>query len=177
MAGFARLREGSVMRIAVAVRALREWNAGEARNAARRRGRVTLGARHLRVKAGEREPRLVMVDLVRRFPVREIVALQARLAQLSFVGVRVACHALLRKTQEGVVQVFHFDQRAHGGADSRRRVALAAFDLRVLAFERVARLLVVEFLQRRDPVNQREILAVVLGMAFRALFAIWEPGV
>lgn len=53
-------------------------------------------------------------------------------------------------------------------------VALRAGEPRVPPLQRISRLVVVEFLQRRNPMNQREILAVVFGMAFRAVFLIRE---
>lgn len=54
----------------------------------------------------------------------------------------------------------------------RGRMALIARDPRVLSLQGITRFVVVEFFQRRLPVNQREILAVVLGMALRAIFLV-----
>jgi len=51
-------------------------------------------------------------------------------------------------------------------------MALAASDSRVLPLQGIARFVVVKFLQRWIPVDQREILAIVLRMALRAIFLV-----
>ena len=172
VARLAGLRERAVMRIGVAITAFRKWNPGESRLPARRRRGVALLARDRRVEARERESRLGVVELRRRFPVVEIVALEAVLAELSLVRVLMARPALLRQPKEGAVQVFHLDQRPDGALDVSGGMALAASDPRVLSLQRITRFVVVEFLQGRLPVNQREIFAVVLRVALRAIFLV-----
>jgi len=95
VARLAGLRERAAMRIAVAITAFREGNAGKSRLPARRRRRMALLARDRRVEARERESRLGVVELRRRFPVVEMVALEAVLAGLSLVRVLMARPALL----------------------------------------------------------------------------------
>lgn len=105
------------------------------------------------------------------------MALHAILPKLAAMDVLVTRTALLRQAQEGLSQVVHFDQWPLGLADMRRRMALAAFESRVLALQWVASLIVIEGLKRRLPVDQWKILTVVLGVAFGAIFLVREPGV
>ena len=96
VACLAGLRERTVMRIGVAIRALREWNSREARCPARSRRRVALGARDLGVETGQRKLRLRMVNLGRRFPVHKRMTAQAVLPELAVMNVLVARRAVLR---------------------------------------------------------------------------------
>lgn len=100
------------------------------------------------------------------------MALQAVLPQLAFVRVLVAGGAALRNPQECVAQIFHLDQRSCGRIDVRGIVALGACEAAVLSLERVACLIVIETLQRWDPVDQLKVLSVVFGVARRAVLAI-----
>lgn len=177
MARFAGLREGSAVRIGVAIHALAERDSREPRGASRRRRRVAFRAGNLRVKPGQRKPSLVVINFVRRFPVREIVALQAILPELSLVGILVAGNAILREPQKRLIEILHLDQRLHGWRNPRRHVAPRALDPRVFSFELVSRLVVIESFQRWDPVDQRKILAVVLRVAFRAVLFVRKTGV
>jgi len=172
VARFAGLRKGAMMRIAVAVAALREGNARESWLAAGSGGCVALLASNLRVKPGERKMRLVVVKFLRRLPVHEVVALQAVLPQLAFVRVLMARDAILRQSQKRPVQIPHFDLRALRFAHVRRRVTLIAGYFAVFPLQRVAGLIVIERFERRQPVNQRKILAIMLGMALRAFFLV-----
>jgi len=98
--GFTRLRKCAMMRVGVAIGALAEWNASQARGTAGSRRGVAFGARHMRVQSGQRKARLVMINLCRYLPIREVVALRAILPELSFVRILMATHALLREAQE-----------------------------------------------------------------------------
>ena len=89
----------------------------------------------------------------------------------------MACRTALRKSQERISQVFHLDQRFFGRTDVRRVVALRAGEAAVLPLERIARLSVIEALQRRDPVDQLKIFSVVLGVACCTMFTVGEFGV
>lgn len=97
VARLARLRECSVVRIAVAVGTFRERNARESRRSARHSRRVTFRASHLDVQSGQRIPGFTVVKIIRGLPVYEIVALRAVRAQLSLVRILVAARAFLRK--------------------------------------------------------------------------------
>lgn len=118
-----------------------------------------------------------MIDLRRGLPVGEVMALHAILPKLAAMDVLVTRIAFLRQSEEGLSQVVHFDQWPLGLADMRRRMALAAFESRVLALQWIASLIVIEGLKRRLPVDQRKILAVVLGVAFGAIFLVRETRV
>lgn len=172
VARFAGLRECPVMRVGMAVRAFRERHAREPRRASRRRGRVAFRARHLLVQSRERESCLVVIDFRRRFPVHEIVALDAILAELPLVRIIVTGHAIRRQPEVRLPQILHLDRGLHGSLNVRGRVTLIALDHGVLSLQTVACLAMIECLQRRLPVNEREILAVVLGMAFRAVLLV-----
>jgi len=172
VARLAGLRERAVMRIGVAITALGKGNAGEPRLPARRRGGMALLARDLCVKARQRESRLGVIEICRCFPVVEVVALETILAELSFVRVLVARHALLRQSEERPVQILHLNERPDGPLDVGGGMALGASDPRVLPLQGITRFAVVEFLERRLPVDQREVFAIVLRMAFRAVVLV-----
>lgn len=165
----ASLCESSAVGIAVAVGTLRECDAGESRRTARCFRRVAFHARHLRVQTSEWIPCFGVIEIVRRLPVNEIVALRAVGAEFAFVRVLVATCTILRQAQERVAQVLHLDQRFCGWLNVRRGVALTAFQARVFALQRIARLLVVEFFERWLPVNERVTFAVMFGVARGAI--------
>jgi hypothetical protein len=144
MAGLARLRESSMMWIAVAVAALRERHARESRFTARSCRRMAFLTSHLRVKPSQRVSRFVVIELLRRFPIHEIVALEAILAQLPFVRIVVAGNAIPHQSKERAVQILRFDLRPLRFADVRSCVALVAIHLSVFALQGVARLTVIE---------------------------------
>lgn len=105
------------------------------------------------VQARQRIARLRMVKLIRGFPIRKVVALQAVVAELALVHVFVARHAILRQPKKRPREILHFDERAlvadhvHGG------VAFFASDAGVFAFQVVARQPMVKLLLRRLPVD------------------------
>lgn len=174
MAGFAGLRKRAVVRVAVAVRAFGERHSRKPRRPPRNLRCVALRASHLRVQPGERESRLAVVDLRRGFPVHKIVALRAICAELSLVGICVARHAVRRQSQECLAQILDLDLGFHCALDVRRHVALTALDPGVPSLQAVARLVVVEALEGRLPVNQGKVFAIVLGVASRAVQLIFK---
>jgi hypothetical protein len=105
------------------------------------------------VQAGQRVPRLGMIEPGSRLPIGEVVALGAIRAQPAAVRILVAGHAILGQAQPGAGHILDFDLRALSGENIRWRVALGAFDLRVLSFQNVSRLAVVEGIDRPIPVN------------------------
>jgi hypothetical protein len=157
------------MRITVTIRTFVEGNSCVSRLPARRRWCVAFRARHLRMQPRERVPGLRMVKLGRRFPVHEIVTLQAVLPQLAVVNVFVATDAILRLSEERAAQIFHFDKRARIRLNTRRHVALAAVNPSMFSLKDIARLRVIEAFEGRYPVDQGEIFAVVFGVALRAV--------
>ena len=177
MTRLARLRKGAVVGIVVAVRALAKCHPGESGRPTRLGGHMALRASDLRMRAGEREPRLGMVYLGGGFPVNEVVALQTILSELAVMYILVAGHARLRQPEKGPAQVLHLDQGTFRGLDMSRRVTLAALNSRMLSLQLVARLAVIERLEGGLPVDQRKVLAVVLRVAFRAVLLAWESGV
>lgn len=101
MAILAALRlERTLVGIDVAVDASRKFHVFVAHGTAGRVGFVALFASNLHVLARQRVAGLRMVELFGGFPIREVVALQAVVAELSFVGVFVTCDAILRQTEE-----------------------------------------------------------------------------
>src|SRR6185312_15797425 len=89
--------------------------------------------------------------------------------QSALVLVHVAGHAGARHSQVSAVQIFDGNGRALSGRDVRRSVAARARQSRVLAFQHVTRLAVVEGARRWVPADESEILPVVLGVAAGAL--------
>ena len=96
VASFAGLRKSAVMRIGVAIGALRKRNAGESRLAARRRGSMTFRTGNLSVQAGEWVMGFRMIEIRRRFPIYEIMALQTVRSQVTVMDVFMARNAILR---------------------------------------------------------------------------------
>src|SRR5206468_10628021 len=124
---------------------------------------VALRALQLLVQASELIARLSVIDVVRRiFPVDEVVTLQSFLSQPSFVEILVTRNARLRDTQEGLAEIFLLNVRALGRWYAFGKVTLVARQPRVLAFQKIAGFLVIEFI--RVPFDQREVGAVVAGL-------------
>lgn len=61
---------------------------------------MTLLAGNLDVEAGQRVASLGMIEPVCRFPIREVVTLQAIVSELALVHVLVAGHAILRQSEK-----------------------------------------------------------------------------
>ena len=137
-----------------------------------RAARVTLLAFHLLVQARERVAGLVVIELPGGvFPVDEIMALQTILTESAFVEIFVTSYASLRDPEEGLAQILHLDAGALGCGNLFREVALVARQSGVFAFQQVACFLVIELVRARIPLDQREIRAVVIGVASSALLA------
>ena len=157
------------MRISVAVIAFTEGQPLIARRAACV-WRVALLALHLLVEARQRVARLGVIEFAGRiFPVHKVVARDAIRTQPSFVEVFVTGRAGLWNSQERLAQVLDLDVRPLSSWNSFRQMAFVALQPRVLAFEKVAGFLVVEFF--RIPLDQRKIRPVVIGVAAYALLA------
>lgn len=146
VARFAGLRERSMMRVGVAVQTFRERHAREPGRTSRRRGRVAFRARHLLVQSREWESRLAVIDFRRRFPVHEIVAPDAILAELPLVRIIVTGDAIRRQPEVRLPQILHLDRALHGSLNVRGRVTLIALDRGVLSLETVACLAMIECL-------------------------------
>lgn len=144
MTRFAGLRKRTVVRIPVAVAAFRKRDARESRLTAWSGRRVAFLAGYLRMKPRQRVARFVVIEFLRRFPIHEIVALEAILAQLPLVRIVVAGNAILYQSKERAVQILRFDLRPLRFADARSCVALVAIHLGVFALQGVARLTVIE---------------------------------
>ncbi len=176
VASRAGLRESSVMRIAMAIRTFSELQSPEPRRLVRSGG-VALRARYWRVKPCQWKSRLGMIELRGCFPIRNIVALRAIWSQPAFVNIFVAACAVLRQTEIRLPQILHLDRTPFGLTDAFRLVTLAAIQCSVFPLQRVAGSLVIKTLQRRDPADEFEILAIVFGVALPAVFFVWEAGV
>ena len=168
MARLAGLRgEAAAMGVFVAVGALVEWNPGVLRLAIRSVG-VALGALHLGMQPRERVACFRVIELCNAdfLPVFEIVALLTGRAQPSFVGILVTAATCGREAEISSAQILDFDGRTVGGRDIGSIVALVTGQAGVLAFEGVPSFLVIEGLD--IPLDQREVLAIVLRVAARA---------
>lgn len=170
VAGLAALRETAVVRIGVAVRALAEGYARVARLAIRAR-RVALLTLHLHVETSQRVARLGMIKLSDRdcLPVREVVALDTIRSQPPLVRIFVAGSAGPRHSQESPRQILHLDRCAFGGTNMVGAMTTIASNPGMLALQHIACKFVVERLG--IPLDERKILAVMLGVAPRAFFA------
>ena len=124
------------------------------------------------VETGQRVARSRVIELFCGFPVFDVVAFRAIVAELTLVRIGMAGRARGRLAEEGIRGIGVFDQRFARGKHVRRGVALLTGYGRVLAFEGVTGEAMVEVLLRRLPVNQAEIFAVVLQVATHTIFAI-----
>lgn len=79
----------------------------------------------------------------------------------------VAWNATGRETQVGAAEILNLDGWAFLGRDAGRIVALVTVQALVFAFEQIPSLFVIESLD--IPLDQREVLSVVFGVAARTL--------
>lgn len=107
---------------------------------------------------------LAYVDLL---PILEVVAGLAIRSEPPFVLVLVASEASRRQPEERPIQILRLDGRAFWRRDVRSSVALITSKPGVFSFQQVPSFFVIERL--RVPLDEREIFAIVLGVASRAL--------
>lgn len=164
----AALRERAFMRIGVAIRAFLESQTRITRLVVWTRSMALL-ASHRSVHACQREASLRVIKLadIQAFPVGVVVALQAVLPEPAFMMILVAGGARLRESQESPAQVFDLDAGTVGLRDMLCSVAAVTSERRVLSFQNVTSQFVIEGLG--VPLDEREVFAIVIGMATRAL--------
>jgi hypothetical protein len=172
VAGFARSLECSFVRIGVAGDAGIEFYPRELHCLVGAGRKMALLAGHLGVHSGQRIFCFRMVELLGLFPVGHIVAALAIGAELPLVYVLMAGDAILREAQKGLREVLLLNQRALRGNHMRRRMALLARHGRVLFYQWISGLAMIELLERRLPMNERKILAIVLEVAPHTVPAI-----
>lgn len=134
---------------------------------------VAFFASDLDVETGQRIARLRMVKLIRGFPIRKVVALQAVVAELALMHIFVARHAILRQSEKGPGEILHLNERTLVRNHISGHVTLLTGNAGVLSFQVVARQPVVKLFLRRLPVDQVEIRAIVLQMAANAVLPVW----
>ena len=105
------------------------------------------------------------------FPVLDVVAFGALVAELSFVRIVVAGGAIWGEAEVGFRQVVILDEGFFRWRHVCGRVAFFAGDIGVLALQRVAGEAVIKFCRRRFPVDDVEIFAVVFEVAANAILA------
>jgi hypothetical protein len=113
-----------------------------------------------------------MIELVCRFPVREIMALQTVVSELAFVDILVARLAVLRQPEKGLREVLHLDERPILPNHVGGQVAFFACNAGVLALQFVARQPVIELFLRWLPVNQAEVFTVMIQVAAHTISAV-----
>ena len=156
----------------MAVRASLELHVLVTRRPARLVWLMALLARNLDVQSSQRVAGLRVIELLCRFPIREVVTLQAIVSQLTLVHILVARHAVLCQSEKGLGKILHLYERALLGNHVARRVALFTSNAGMLAFQYVACELMVELLLRWLPVNQAEVFSIVIQVAPHAVLAI-----
>ena len=173
MAGRAGLREASLVRVLVAIRAQTERDSGVTQLAVGA-GNVAFGAGDGPVQARQGEACFRVIELawagtnIYALPVLIGVALQTVLTQASVVLVLVAAGAGLREAQVSASEI-QFDGRPLRSDDVGWRVTLVAGQAGVFAFQEVPGLTMIKYFQ--VPLDQRKIFAVVFGVAARAFLA------
>lgn len=110
-----------------------------------------------------------MIELpdIEAFPVSVVVALQTVLPKPSFVVVLMACGASLREAKESPIEILDFDGGTIGLRHMVSAMASIAREAYVFSFQCVTGQLVIEGLG--IPLDQRKVLAVVIGVAARTL--------
>ena len=132
VAGLARSLEGSLVRISVAVDARAEFDTREFHRLFGAGREVAFLAGHLGVHTGQRILCFRMVELLRLLPVGHVVAALAVSAELPFVDILMAGHAVLRESLKRIREVLLLNQRSLCRNHMRRRMALLASDGRML---------------------------------------------
>src|ERR1019366_526933 len=165
--------ERTAVRILVTIGALRKRDSGVADRLCvgigRRQRAMALGAIHLGMRARQLVFGRVMVESRDIFPFGDRVAARAFVAHLPLVPVLVARRAGCAQSQVGAAQVLHEDHLAGRRRNPLGIVAARALEPRMTAFQRIARLAMIEVIQADIPADRDELLAVMLGMALRAL--------
>lgn len=173
VAGFTSAFKGSLVRIGVAVGTGFEFQSAIFHRFLRTGREVAFFAHHLAMHASQRIFGFRVVELLRLFPVGDVMAALAIIAKLPFVDVLMAACAILGQAHERSRQIFVLNQCTQGWNHVRGRMALFARDCRVLFYKRVTCQSMIELLYRRFPVNQRKILAIVFQVAANAILPIW----
>ena len=138
VAGLAGSFERALVRIAVAVIAGLKFDARKLHGFLGAGREVALFAGHLHVLSGQRIFGFGVVEILGLFPVGHIVAGLAIGAELPFVDVFMAGHAILREAHVGGRQILLFNQVAQCRKHVRRGVALLASDRRVFFHQRIS---------------------------------------
>ena len=141
---FATLFKGALVRVDMAVNASAETHALESRRTTRHVGLMTLFTCHLNMQPSQWITRLGMVELFRGLPIADVVAALAVVSELALVGIGMAREAFLREAEERFAEIFVLDQAALVALNVLRGMALSARDIRVFAFQGVARQFVIE---------------------------------
>ena len=149
--------ERAFVRVHMAIDARRELHVLVAGRTARRIGLMTFLAGHFDVLAGQRITRLRVIELLGGFPIHEIVALQAVVAELAFVRILVTGDALLRKAEERLGEILDLDERTFCTHHVHRGVAFFASDARVFSLKVVSGQAMIKLLLGGLPVDQVEI--------------------
>jgi len=113
-----------------------------------------------------------VIELLGRFPIREIVTTLAVIPELAFVRVLVTSDAILRQAEKRLGQILHFDERALVRNHVRGHVTFLTGNAYVLPFQVVPGQPVIKLFLGWLPVNQRKLLAVVIEVAADAVLAI-----
>ena len=170
MARLAALGKAAVVRILMAIGALVERNTHVLRLPVGSVG-VALGALHLGMQAGQWIACLRVIELCGAdgFPVLEVMALLAGRTESALVLVFMTANASGREPEICPAQILDLDCPAVLSRDVGWVMALVTGERCMLALEGVSRFCVVEGLD--IPLDQREVFAIVLGVAARTLLA------
>ncbi len=155
--------ENAVMWVGVAITTSAESQAHVLDNFRMARFRpVALLAWHATVLTRQWVTRVRVVKLGHGLPLFECVAVRAVAAQLAPMLIGMTGEAVTGEAQKGAVQVPRLNGGTLGGRDVRGIVALLAGQPGVSPLQQITGLAVVESLLRRFPMNQLEVLPIVL---------------
>lgn len=172
VAGLARRREAALVRVRVAGRAFPEGKVDifDVGFRIRQRGMALLAENFL-VRTGQRVLGRRVSKARGGLPALESVAARAIDTELPAVFVAVATGAVAGQTEIRAIQILDEDAGACRLRNVIDFVALLAGHGGMAAFERVARLAMIESFAPRFPVNESKVGSVVFGVAARAILA------
>lgn len=113
-----------------------------------------------------------MVELRGLLPVEHVVTALAIVTELPFMRIGVAGQTVRRQSKKRLGEILDLDELPLTRNHLRRGVAFFAGQACVFSLQVVSRLAMVELLLRRLPVNQAEVLPIVIQVAAYAVLAL-----
>lgn len=127
---------------------------------------MTSGTRYFFVRPFKTEPGAPMVETRLPFPCIEVMTGLALGRKLAMVGIVMTGSTTSRESEIGSARIFDDNPLPRSGSDIFGFVTVSAACVSVSSFERVSCRTVVELINRKAPVDQVEVPAIMLTVAF-----------